>query len=128
MNLTKKMFFEKNEQWNLVTFYRIYMEAGIKQIQIIGKTDREDRGKNYLSWICSDYEEECCMPIDKFLEWDVFYQLKMLTENMEDADYEVEPWECYEQANTWIKGDGDGSVNLCLTKLTINTPCGYYYY
>ena len=54
--MMKKMKFEKKENWNLYTFYYIYMNNNTKMIRIIGMTDRGATGKNYLSWFCTYVE------------------------------------------------------------------------
>lgn len=130
MNIAlKKMKFEQNSKdWNLCTFYKIYMENDVKMIKIIGITDRESRGKNYLSWICTFCEEDCKITLEQLLLWDVYYQLDLLMSRCNNnIDVEVEPYECYEQANKWLIGDGSGSYFKKLIDLTENTPCDYYY-
>lgn len=128
MTMMKTMKFDKkSKDWNLCTFYRIYMKGNIKTIQFIGMTDKESRGKGYLSWICTYCEDSCEMPLEDFLLWDVFYQLNFLMKSCTNKDVELEPYDCYEQANEWVKGDGNGSYHKELTDLTEYTPCGYYY-
>ena len=125
--MTKKTIFEKKEKWVLHTFYQLYMQDNIKMIRLIGSTDRQPRSKNYLSWICIFYGSDCCMPLDEFLSWDVYYQMDNLIQNGTVREVEVEPEECFDQSNIWIKGDGTGSVLKNFLDLTENTACDYYY-
>lgn len=129
MNTMKKMKFDKkSKEWNLCTFYRIYMKDNIKIIKIIGITGRASRGKEYLSWFCTYLSDDCEMPLEDFLLWDVYYQLDhLLKKCYENYDIEMEPYECYEQANKWVIGDGNGSYFKKMLDLTEYTPCGYYY-
>lgn len=127
MMMTKKMKFKKNDKWDLRTFYKIYMNNGIKMIRIIGFTNRGDAGKNYLSWFCIFCSEKCEMPLEDFLLWDVYYQEDYLLKKYNNTEIELSPLECYNQANKWIEGDGNGSYFKKLIDLTENTPCGYYY-
>lgn len=128
MNMMKKMEFEKNNHvWNLCTFYLIYMQNDVKMIKFIGMTDRESKGKDYLSWICIYCDDLCEMLLEEFLLWDVYYQFNNLMQGCDNIEIEVEPYECYEQANKWVKGDGNGSYFKKLLDITENTPCGYYY-
>ena len=125
----KKMKFNKNDKtWDVCKFYQIYMKNDIKMIKIIGMTDRESKNKNYLSWLCIYCEDNCEMPLNEFLLWDVYYQLNSLMEYCENnIEIEVPPYKCYEQANEWVKGDGNGSCFKKLLDLTEYTTCGYYY-
>ena len=126
--MMKKTFFNKNENWDLKLFYTIYIENNIKIIKFIGETDRADTGKEYLSWICTYCDENCKMPLCDFLLWDVYYQRKCLFDSCnKNYDVELSPQECYNQANKWVKADGDGSLFKKLLDLTENTPCGYYF-
>lgn len=127
--MMKKMMFNKNDKdWDVCKFYQIYMYDDIKMIKFIGMTDRESKGKNYLSWICTYCGESCEMPLENFLLWDVYYQLESLMNSCDgNIECEVEPYECYMQVNKWIKGEGDGSYFKKLLDLTEYTPCGYYY-
>lgn len=128
MNM-KKMMFDKNDKtWDVCKFYTIYTEDNIKMIKIIGMTDRKDNGKNYLSWMCTYCEDNCAMPLEQFLLWDVYYQLDFLMESCnKNIEVDMNPYKCYEQVNKWVKGDGNGSYFKKLLDLTKNTPCGYYY-
>jgi hypothetical protein len=121
-------FDKESKEWEICRFYKIYLDNDIKMIKIIGFTDRASMGKTYLSWICTYCEESCEMPLDKFLLWDVYYQLNFLMEKCtQNIEVEVEPYECYEQANKWVLADGNGSTFKKLLDLTKSTPCGYYY-
>ena len=72
----------------------------VKSITIKGITERTILDKIYRSWTITD----CChtkVALEDFLEWDPYYQLdKMIKENG-FGQQEVEPEECYEQANEW---------------------------
>ena len=128
MHMTKTTRFDKkSKEWNLCKFYQIYMQNDIKMIRFIGMTDRVSSGKGYLSWICTYCSDDCEMPLEDFLLWDVYYQLNSLLETCDNKDVEVEPYECYAQANEWVKADGEGSCFKKLFDLTEYTPCGYYY-
>lgn len=125
--MMKKMNFDKKEKWDLYSFYCIYMENDIKMIKFIGVTDRGVTNKNYLSWLCVFCEENCKMPLEDFLLWDVYYQKDILFKNTNNIETEMPPLECYTQVNKWVKGDGDGSMFKKLLDLTESTLCGYYY-
>lgn len=129
MNTMKTMSFEKRDKkWSNYIFYQIYIDVNnIKKIKFIGSTDREPLNKPYLSWVCKYYDEFCEISLEEFLLWDVYYQLDLLEKKYENKIIEVEPWECYEQANKWVLGDGNGSYYKLLVDLTENIPCGYYY-
>jgi hypothetical protein len=96
-------------------------------IKIIGAIDRQSTGKNYLSWICIYYGNDCEMPLEDFLLWDVYYQMEQLLKDKYIEEIEVEPYEGFSQANVWVKGDGDGSIFKRFLDITENIPCGYYY-
>ena len=126
MNMMKKICFDKQDKkWDCCKFYKIYIKNDIKTIRMIGMTDRCPMEKSYLSWICTYYDDNCEMPLEDFLLWDVYYQLDQLTEK--SYDVEMEPYDCFEQANAWVKGDGNGSTFKKLLDLTNDTFCGYYY-
>lgn len=128
MNMMKKMQFDKKDKdWDVCKFYLIYMHNDIKMIKFIGFTDRQSQGKGYLSWICTYCEESCEMPLEDFLLWDVYYQFSSLMKSCENEDVELNPYECFNQANKWVKGDGSGSWFKKLFDLTENASCGYYY-
>ena len=121
-------FSKKDKTWDCCNFYKIYINNNIKMIKFIGITDRKSTGKDYLSWICTYCKDSCEMSLEDFLLWDVYYQLNVLIQRCDDnVESEVEPYECYRQANEWVKGDGEGSFFKKLLDLTEHTPCGYYY-
>lgn len=126
VSMMKKIQFDKKENWCLHTFYHIYMKDDIKMIRIIGQTDRMSTDKDYLSWICVYCNDECEIPLNDLLLWDVYYQLNSLLED-NVSEIKVPPTICFNQSNEWLKGDGEGSYFLKLLKLTEDTPCGYYY-
>ena len=127
-NMTKKIGYDKKEKWTSHTYYQIYMEDEVKMIKIIGSTNRGDAGKPYLSWFCKFCKDDCIARLDDFLEWDVYYQLNALYENSTKIkEIEVEPYECFAQANLWVKADGNGSEFKRFIDLTEDVPCGYYY-
>ena len=127
--MKKMMSFEKrSKDWEVTKFYKIYLKDNIKTIKFIGMTDRKDTNKEYLSWIGVYCKEDCEVPVEEFLLWDVYYQFNLLMEKCKNnVEIELEPYECYEQANIWVKGDGNGSIFLRLVDITEDTPCGYYY-
>lgn len=129
MNTMKTMKFEKgNRMWDCCTFYRIYMKDNIKMIKFIGMTDRASNGKGYLLWLCTYCEDLCEMPLEDILLWDVYYQEEQLMRRCsKNYEIEMEPYDCYEQANKWVLGDGNGSYFKNLLKLTNDISCGYYY-
>ena len=73
MNMMKKMKFDTKDNWNLHTFYQIFLQDDVKMIRIIGALDRQSREKNYLSWICIYCKKDCVMPLEDFLLWDVYF-------------------------------------------------------
>lgn len=125
--MMKKITFDKKDAWDVCVFYKIYIREDVKIIKIIGLTDRASQGKDYLSWLCTYCEENCEMPLTEFLLWDVYYQKHLLLESCDNVEKELEPYECYNQANEWLKGDGDGSYFQKLLDLTEDASCGYYY-
>ena len=126
MELMKKSF-DKGENWDLFKFFQIYEDVDGKKLKFIGATGRADMGKNYLSWICAYYPSTCEMYLKDILEWDIYYQIDKLFKREIFEEIEVEPYECFQQANKWILGDGSGSQYIDLLKITENTPCGFYY-
>ena len=124
----KKTKFSKNDSWDATLFYQLYMKDGNKYIRFIGQTDRVATGRGYLSWLAIFFQEECEMLLEDFLEWDVYYQKSHLFERCEDTEeVELEPPECFAQANSWLLADGEGSEFKKLLDLKVDTPCGYYY-
>lgn len=126
-NTMKKTQFEKKENWGEHTFYLIYIRDEIKMIKLIGALDRQSMDKSYLSWICIYCGDDCEMPLEDFLLWDVYYQKDHLLQNSHVEEVEVEPYECFDQANKWVRGDGNGSTFRRFLDITENIACGYYY-
>lgn len=124
----KKIKFQKNDDWDNQTFFQIYMKDGEKTIKFIGSTERAAlHDKGYLSWLARFYYG-CELPLAQLLEWDIYYQLSKLLESDENfVEVELEPAECFEKANEWVKADGSGSKMIKILDLTMETPCGYYY-
>lgn len=118
----------KSKDWDLCTFYKIYMDGNIKKIKFIGTTNCTASTVDGVYWICTYCDDSCEMPLEEFLMWDVLYQENLLFKRCDNKEIKVEPWECYEQANKWVKADGAGSTYKLIYDLTEYTSCGYYYY
>lgn len=129
--MSKKVlkFEKKSHDWDGCIFYQIYEKENIKMIKFIGETSRFSTGKGYLGWAYA-YYNGIEMPLEDFLMWDANYQFVKLIERNEDLIYEteVEPYECYEQANEWVLADGNGSCHLRFSYLSEETSCGFYYH
>lgn len=123
---------KKDKWWSGNYYYEIYEVDGIKHIKFNYEFGRVDRDLPYLAWMVYEYNESISIPLEKFLEFDPYYQRsKTLGKPIEHLFIEPEP--CWELANQLLTSDMDGNiispkgrVTLNILKITEDTPCDYY--
>ena len=127
-----KSFSKRDKCWAGNYYYEIYDINGVKYIKFNYEFGRVDRDLPYLAWMLYEYNESTPVSLEKFLEFDPYYQRsKILGKPVEHLFIEPEP--CWELANKLLTCDiegnivsPDGRVTLNILEINELTPCDYY--
>ena len=123
--------FDKKENWDSITFYKIYEENGKKYFQITSETDRGfDPKYDYMLYIFRTYSDNYKCSLSELLEWDIDWKLSKIRkeQNIKTHEEYFDPPVLFEKVNKLlVEGDENGTRELRIHDLDLETPCGYYF-
>lgn len=107
-------FNSKSKNWDESRYYKIFEKDGDLWIKFIGQLWRGTvPQKGYLVWCVTTYDDRCEKKLNDMYDFDFLYQMdKLLNSHVEKELIDIEPTDALWLANSWVKGNGEGSKYL----------------